>query len=80
MWLYEPDHPEFSMDSEYYSHKFNKAGINYELGIAIATGKLIWLNGPFKAGKNDLHIFTTEGLKMRLLMLNKKGIIIIYNI
>jgi hypothetical protein len=57
IWLYEPDHPLFSQDSDYYSHKFNKAGINYELGIAIASGKLIWLNGPFKAGKNGLQIF-----------------------
>lgn len=74
VWLYEPGHPEFSMDSAYFSHKFNKAGINYELGIAIATGKLVWMNGPYKAGKNDLQIFTCGGLKERLLLLKKKGI------
>ena len=74
VWLYEPGHPEFSQDSEYYSHKFNKAGINYELGIAIATGKLVWMNGPYKAGNNDLKIFTRCGLKEKLLELMKKGI------
>jgi hypothetical protein len=74
MWMYEPGHPEFSQDSEYYSHKFNKAGINYELGIAIASGKLIWMKGPYKAGKNDLQIFTGAGLKARLLQLKKKAI------
>jgi hypothetical protein len=60
----------------YYSNKFNKAGINYELGIAIASGKLIWMNGPytFLAGRNDLQIFTGGGLKARLLQLKKKGI------
>ena len=30
---YEPDHPEFSMDSAYFSHKFNKVRINYKFGI-----------------------------------------------
>jgi hypothetical protein len=74
VWLSEPGHEEFSQDSLYYSHKFNKAGINYELGIAIASGKLIWMIGPFPAGKNDLQIFTGGGLKARLLQLNKKGI------
>ena len=74
VWLYEPGHPEFSQDSEYYSHKFNKAGINYELGIAIATGKLVWMNGPYKAGNNDLKIFTRCGLKEKLLELMKKAI------
>jgi hypothetical protein len=74
VWMYEPGHPEFSQDSEYSSHKFNKAGINYELGIAIASGKLIWMKGPYKAGKNDLQIFTGAGLKARLLQLKKKAI------
>ena len=74
VWLYKPGHPKFSQDSEYYSHKFNKAGINYELGIAIATGKLVWMNGPYKAGNNDLKIFTRCGLKEKLLELMKKAI------
>ena len=73
-WIAEPGHPNFSQDSEYYSHKFNKAGINYELGIALATGKLIWMNGPFKAGRNDLNIFTGEGLEERLRILGKKSL------
>ena len=37
VWLYEPGHDKFSMDSGYFSYKFNKAGINYKLGISIAT-------------------------------------------
>ena len=32
------------------------------------------MNGPYKAGKNDLQIFTCGGLKERLLLLTKKGI------
>mgnify|MGYP003316197501 CR=1 FL=1 len=30
VWIEEPSHEIYSMDSEYFSHKFNKAGINYE--------------------------------------------------
>ena len=71
---YEPGHPLFSQDSDYYSHKFNKAGINYELGIALASQRLIWLNGPFPAGRNDLQNFNEEGLRDRLKQIGKKAI------
>eukprot|EP00536_Pseudo-nitzschia_multiseries_P017178 jgi/Psemu1/49689/gm1.49689_g len=71
-WIAEPGHPNFSQDWEYYSHKFNKAGINYELGIALASNKLIWMNGPFKAGQNDVTIFVKNGLEQCLRYLCKK--------
>ena len=74
VWIEEPGHAIYSQDSRYFSHKFNKAGINYELGISIASGRLIWMNGPFKAGRNDLNIFIEEGLEQRLLLLGKKAI------
>ena len=32
------------------------------------------MNGPFKAGRNDLNIFIEEGLEARLLHLKKKAI------
>ena len=70
----EPGHPEWSQDSEYYSHKYNKAGINYELGISLTSQKLIWMNGPYKAGTNDVTIFREKGLKQRLEILGKKAI------
>ena len=74
VWLFEPSHPEFSQDSEYFSHKFNKAGINYKLGISLATGNLVWMNGPWKAGKSDLQIFIGGGLRNKLLAVGKKAI------
>ena len=73
-WIAEPGHLNWSQDSEYYSHKYNKAGINYELGVALASQKLIWMNGPFKAGTNDVSIFQHKGLKQRLENLGKKAI------
>ena len=73
-WIKEPSHPDWSQDREYYSHKFNKAGINYELGIAISTSRLVWMNGPFKAGKSDNKIFRDFGLKDLLESIGKKAI------
>jgi hypothetical protein len=40
--------------------------MNHELGISFADGHLVWMRGPFKAGSNDIHIFTTKGLKAKL--------------
>ena len=42
----------------FYSHKFAKAGLRYEVGVFIQTGLIAWINGPFAAGKyNDITIF-----------------------
>ena len=74
VWIHEPDHPHFSQDSDYYSHKFNKSGINYKLGIAIASQRLIWMVGPLPAGKTDLQAFIEDRLRDRLRQLGKKAI------
>jgi DDE superfamily endonuclease len=72
-WINEPKHPDWSQDRQYYSHKFAKAGINYELAIAIATQRLVWMAGPYKAGTNDVTIFKS-GLKLKLAECGKKAI------
>ena len=41
----------------HYSHKFNGAGVGYELGIAIYSSRLVWIAGPFPASRHDLTIF-----------------------
>jgi hypothetical protein len=43
--------------SAHYSHKFNGAGVSYELGIAIYSSRLVWISGPFPASRHDLTIF-----------------------
>jgi DDE superfamily endonuclease len=73
-WINEPTHPIWSQDTSYYSHKFNKAGLNYELGIALSTSRLVWMNGPFPAGTNDISIFSNKGLEHKLQELQKKAI------
>jgi DDE superfamily endonuclease len=57
----EPLHPQFSQDKDYYSHKKNRAGWVYEVGISLFTSNLIWLSGPHKAGENDKTIFAKPG-------------------
>ena len=65
-WIREPQHPEWSQDRTFFSQKYNHAGICYELGISLSENKLVWMNGPFKAGQSDLSIFKKHGLKMKL--------------
>ena len=72
-WIEEPMHPDWSQDKSFYSHKYNKAGVNYELGIAITTSRLVWMNGPFPAGKSDNKILRQKGLKEKLKSILKKA-------
>ena len=47
----------------WFSHKFQGAGLAYEVATAVTTGKIIWINGPFPAGKwPDFKIFKRGGL------------------
>lgn len=73
-WVKEPTHPEWSQDKRYFSHKHKKAGLNYELAIAISTQRLVWMNGPFPAGRSDNKIFKNDGLKEKLESIGKKAI------
>ena len=50
-----PFQKEFS--KMWYSHKFKGAGVRYELGVAIYSGDIVWINGPYECSVNDLTIF-----------------------
>jgi DDE superfamily endonuclease len=43
--------------AKWYSHKSNGPGLSYELGIAIKSNRLVWINGPFPASQHDITIF-----------------------
>jgi DDE superfamily endonuclease len=73
-WFREQSHPEWSINTEYYSHKYNKAGLSYELGISISECRLIWMKGPFPAGWSDRKIFKECGLRDKLRQLGQKTI------
>jgi hypothetical protein len=36
-----------------------------------ASQKLVWMNGPYKAGRSDKKSFVEDGLKQKLLQLGK---------
>lgn len=42
----------------WYSHKFKKPGVRYEVGVAILTGDIVWVKGPLPCGEwPDIKIF-----------------------
>lgn len=75
-WIEEPQHPTWSQDREYYSHKYGHAGLSYELGISISGNKrpLVWMSGPHPAGRSDNSIFQKEGLMAKLVASGKRVI------
>ena len=63
--IWEKKHLTLPRDDKLCSHKFNSAAAKYEIGISILNSKVVWINGPFPGGKNDLIIFR-EGLKAKM--------------
>jgi hypothetical protein len=44
-------------DRKWFSHKFHGPGLRYEIGLAIHTGKIVWINGGYPCGQfPDLKI------------------------
>ena len=42
----------------FYSHKFKKSALRYEVALCILTGDIVWINGLYESGIwNDLMIF-----------------------
>jgi DDE superfamily endonuclease len=59
--------PQTVPSSTWYSKKFNKAGLTYEIGVAIYHNNIVWINGPFPAGENDKKVFDKpDGLAAKL--------------
>ena len=44
----------------WYSHKFKRPAIKYEIGVHVRTGKIVWVWGPFRGATPDISIFRTE--------------------
>ena len=78
MRIEEPPKKDFSTDLPYdkkwYSHKFHGPGLRYELAVAIQTGDIVHINGPFPCGKYpDINIFRM-GLKQKLEKAGEKAV------
>ena len=50
---------QLGFNKGFYGVKFNHSGLKYEVGVCIATGHIVWINGPFRCGQNDLNISRT---------------------
>lgn len=51
----------------WFSYKFHGAGLRYEVAVCIATGDIVWVNGPYPPGRfPDMKIFKLH-LKQMLL-------------
>ena len=59
-------------DKSWFSHKFRKPGVRYEVGIGIQTGYIVWIHGPFKAGYTDIQIFRSK-IKVKLLKAGERA-------
>jgi len=75
-WINEPKHPALSQNSKHWSHKHDKAALDYEIAICLWKSQVVWINGPFPSGEfNDLKVFVLQdGLKDKLQAANKRGI------
>jgi hypothetical protein len=59
--------PRRMPDRMWFSHKLNRPGLAYEIGIELFESRVAWINGPYKARESDLTIFRKEnGLKSKL--------------
>lgn len=47
---------ELSFNEAFFSVKFKHSGFKYEVGVCIKTGYIVWINGPFRCGQNDLNV------------------------
>lgn len=53
--------------TKWYSQKYKKAGLTYEIAVAIHHNQIVWVNGPFPAGENDKKMFDKpDGLRSKL--------------
>ena len=67
--IYEQDDEPRS----WFSHKFNGPAVRYEIGLSIEGGDIVWINGPFRAGRFcDIVIFRSE-LKGKLELVGERA-------
>lgn len=49
-------------DTRYYSYKHKRAGLRYEVALALRSENIVWIAGPYLPGRlNDISIFRLPG-------------------
>ena len=64
--IQEPTLDSFEEQRKFYSHKFQSAGLDYEVALSIFEPKCMWIAGPYPAGKHDITVFRKK-LKKKML-------------
>ena len=63
----EPIDPDFRKNSKFNAFKFDKAGVNVEMGLNLFQDRVVWVNGPFSGSVHALTVFWEEGgLKQKM--------------
>lgn len=70
--IQEPRHDVLRVDTSYFSHKINRAALNYEVALSLYDDKIVWVSNPYPASTHDITVFR-ENL-INLIPLNKKVI------
>ena len=47
---------EMKFSEKFMSHKFKGNRLKYEVGVCIATGHVVWVHGPTRAGQNNITL------------------------
>ena len=68
----ETKNQSMNKDTQMASHKYKRPAYRWEVLMAVHEPKILWINGPFKAGKNERVILRTKGLKDKLKSIPEK--------
>ena len=64
----EKQHQDLPYDRQWWSQKFSKAAIKYEIAIDVYKSKCVWVSPPHRGGKHDKTIFL-EDLRAKIPLL-----------
>lgn len=63
--IQEPTKGGWSKNPAYYSHKFKRAALAYEVALSVFENKIVHINGPYPASTNDTTIFK-DGIRKKI--------------
>ena len=58
--VFEKKYFFFNQDKKQFTKKRQHGGLKYEIAMSIRRPKVLWLNGPYCGGMNDLSIFNDK--------------------
>jgi hypothetical protein len=71
---YEVQHPRYSKDKRYCSHKCGSAALKWEVAVAINRQQIVHIGGPFRGGLHDSSIYNGDLMDVDNELFAKVGI------